>query len=123
MVRKVLRGIARRVRRVWIPGVRPYRVLQDSREFIACHACGLKEYRPFIRDPHHQVVRCRNCGLYYVNPVPTLTELRHRVQESGAYTEDQLQKEGFFLRRAQRLLEHVETFTPPGRLLDVGCAI
>jgi len=124
-VRRVVRGIARRtgLHRVWIPGIRPYNLLQDNREFIHCHACGVNGYRTFIRDPHHQVVRCPNCGLYYVNPVPTAAELSRRVQESAAYTEDQLRKKEFFWRRAERLLNHIETFMPPGRLLDVGCAI
>src|SRR5205814_9083866 len=87
------------------------------------HACGVNGYRTFIRDPYHQVVRCPNCGLYYVNPVPTAAELSRRVQESAAYTEDQLRKKEFFWRRAERLLNHIESFMPPCRLLDVGCSI
>jgi 2-polyprenyl-3-methyl-5-hydroxy-6-metoxy-1,4-benzoquinol methylase len=124
-LRRIVRGVARRagLHRVWAPGIRPYRVLQEGREFISCHACGANGYRVFIRDPHHQVVRCPNCGLYYVNPTPTPAELSHRVQESAAYTEDQLRKKEFFRRRAQRLLDHVETLMRPGRLLDIGCSI
>ena len=32
-------------------------------------------------------------------------------------------KKEFFWRRAERLLNHIESFMPPGRLLDVGCSI
>ena len=123
--RRIVRGISRRLglHRVWIPGVRPFRLVQDGREFISCHACGESRCKPFIREPDHQVVSCVRCGLYYVNPVPTAAELRKRVHESAAYTEDQLLKRDFFRRRAERLLHNVEKLRSPGRLLDIGCAI
>ena len=117
--------IARRLslHRVWLPGIRPFRLVEEHKEFISCHACGETAYRPFIRDPDHQVARCIRCGLYYVNPVPTAAALRQRVHDSAGYTEDQLLKLDFFRRRARHLLERVETRLPPGRLLDIGCAI
>ena len=57
--RRIVRGIARRLglQRIWIPGVRPFPLRTIEREFISCHACGEMDYRPFIRDPDHQVVR------------------------------------------------------------------
>jgi 2-polyprenyl-3-methyl-5-hydroxy-6-metoxy-1,4-benzoquinol methylase len=120
-----VRGGARRLglHRIWIPGIRPYRLVQHGRENISCHACGESNYKPFIRDPDHQVVRCNACGLYYVNPVPTPTALRQLVQDSAAYTKDQLVKRAFFTRRAERLFDRVGSVLPPGRLLDIGCAI
>jgi len=123
--RRILRGLTRRLglNRIWIPGIRPFRLLEEGREFIACHACGASQYRPFIRDPGHQVVKCSQCGLYYVNPVPNPVILSQRVHDSVAYTDDQLRKRTFFRRRAQRLFDNVEALVQPGRLLDVGCAI
>jgi SAM-dependent methyltransferase len=120
--RRIARGIARRLalHRVWIPGIRPFRLRLDEREFISCHACGGSQYRSFIREPEHQVVKCTNCGLYYVNPVPLPAVLGRRVQDSAAYTEDQILKRDFFRRRAQRLFNQVPA---QGRLLDIGCAI
>jgi SAM-dependent methyltransferase len=120
--RRIARGIARRLglHRVWIPGIRPFRLRLEEREFISCHACGTSKYRPFIRDPEHQVVRCGECGLYYVNPVPVAAVLSRRVQDSAAYTDDQLRKRDFFRRRAERLFERMPA---QGRLLDIGCAI
>jgi 2-polyprenyl-3-methyl-5-hydroxy-6-metoxy-1,4-benzoquinol methylase len=123
--RRIARGIARRLglQTVWIPGIRPYRLVRNGKEFISCHACGGTQYRAFIRDPRHQVVRCSGCGLYYVNPVPADASLSQEVQDSRAYTDDQLLKLKFFQRRAHRLLGHVESLHPRGRLLDIGCAI
>jgi len=123
--RRIARGIARRLglNRRWIPGIRPFRLVQEGRQFICCHACGSSSYTPFIREPQHQVVRCAQCGLYYVNPVPTPVELAKRVEDSDAYTKDQLLKRDFFRRRAEHLLGRIEQRLPPGRLLDIGCAI
>ncbi|MBI4471632.1 MAG: class I SAM-dependent methyltransferase [Acidobacteria bacterium] len=123
--RRVARGAARRLglHRTWIPGIRPFRLILQGKEFISCHACGGSDYTPFIREPDHQVVRCKTCRLYYVNPAPTAAELNQRAQDSLAYTEDQLLKRDFFRRRAEHLLNRVERILPAGRLLDVGCAI
>ncbi len=68
-------------------------------------------------------MKCLECGLYYVNPVPNPSILSQRVHDSEAYTNDQVVKREFFRRRAHRLLERVEKLIPPSRLLDVGCAI
>jgi SAM-dependent methyltransferase len=58
-----------------------------------------------------------------VSPVPDAESAQARVGQSEKYTQDQLAKEAFFRRRAELLLERVEAIRPPGRLLDVGCAI
>jgi SAM-dependent methyltransferase len=58
-----------------------------------------------------------------VNPVPAAAHLIEKVHDSAAYTDDQLLKKDFFRRRAERLLDRVETLLKPGRLLDIGCAI
>src|ERR1051326_8662952 len=123
--RRIARGIARRLglKRIWIPAIRPYRLVQHGKEFIPCHGCGATQYRVFIRDPLHQVVRCTQCGLYYVNPVPSEAMLSRQAQDSRAYTDDQLFKLKFFERRARRLFERIDNLRCCGRLLDIGCAI
>jgi 2-polyprenyl-3-methyl-5-hydroxy-6-metoxy-1,4-benzoquinol methylase len=123
--RRIARGIARRLglQRIWIPVIRPYRLMQHGKQFIACHGCGGNQYRAFIRDPRHQVVRCTQCGLYYVNPVPSEATLSRQAQDSRAYTDDQLLKVKFFDRRARRLFDRIDNLRRCGRLLDIGCAI
>lgn len=123
--RRLARGVARRLglHRTWLPGIRPFRLIEEHRQFISCHACGASAYTPFIREPEHQVVRCASCGLYYVNPVPLPSELARRVEDSRAYTDDQLIKKDFFRRRAERLAARIAQRRGPGRLLDIGCAI
>jgi 2-polyprenyl-3-methyl-5-hydroxy-6-metoxy-1,4-benzoquinol methylase len=45
------------------------------------------------------------------------------IQNSANYTQDQLSKVSFFRRRALTLFSRVERIIPPGRVLDIGCAI
>ncbi len=66
---------------------------------------------------------CRECGLYYTTPLPDSDDTESDVADSDKYTQDQLEKEPFFRRRADRLLEEVEERGCRGKLLDVGCAI
>lgn len=66
---------------------------------------------------------CAGCGLYYTTPVPSTDATTSDVAASSKYTEDQLAKEAFFRRRADSLLDDVESHGERGRLLDVGCAI
>ncbi len=49
--------------------------------------------------------------------------LSRQVQDSRAYTDDQVLKLKFFERRARRLFERIDNLRCCGRLLDIGCAI
>lgn len=90
---------------------------------IHCHSCDSMEHRPYGTSGKNRIVICRDCGLFFVNPVPTPAELLRIVADSDTYTEDQLRKLPFFRARAERLLTSVEALMPAGRLLDIGCAI
>lgn len=90
---------------------------------VPCPLCGHDEYRVFSERNRNRTVVCRDCGLYFTSPVPAPDETASDVAASEKYTEDQLEKEAFFRRRAVELLERVEALGCRGRLLDVGCAI
>lgn len=90
---------------------------------IACPACGSPHHRVFSTRGRNRVVVCRGCRLYHTSPLPDDAALRERVEESDLYTEDQLRKVDFFRARAEALFDRVERLVPPGRVLDVGCAI
>ena len=100
--------------------------LPSGIESVVCNLCGgsqaeelyrCKDYRFEIDDYEWPVVRCRQCGLSYLNPRPT-EEAIGRYYPATFY-------EG---RERQRLAEryHVQAqyldALAPGRLLDVGCA-
>ena len=59
-------------------------------ERVSCNLCGaddaptlyvLRDYRFSIDDIDWPVVRCRNCGLAYVNPRPTIDEISRYYPE------------------------------------------
>ena len=92
-------------------------------ETVACNLCGrddpkllfrLRDYRLRVDDIEWNVVRCRFCGLGYLNPRPT-------VDEIGRYY-----PEGYFSSRAsqsERYMRQAEYVSgASGRLLDVGTA-
>lgn len=62
--------------------------------------------------------------MFFTHPIPDRRDIDQIVQESQKYTNDQLQKEAFFRRRATELMDLLESEKPGrGSLLDVGCAI
>ncbi len=90
---------------------------------IPCPLCSHDRYRLFSARKRNRTVICRECGLYYTSPLPDSGHAESDVVQSDKYTQDQLAKEAFFRRRADRLLDDVEQLGGAGKLLDVGCAI
>ncbi|MFQ5738303.1 MAG: class I SAM-dependent methyltransferase [Acidobacteriota bacterium] len=98
----------------------------DDLEYVPCELCGADDTKLVFVVEGDRLVRCRRCGLIYVNPRPSAS-LRDQV-----YARDYFQKEVFkppthpapsesdtsWNRQRFRL---VAAGRPPGRLLDVGC--
>lgn len=104
-------------------------------EYAVCNLCHADDTRVLFegRDRLHglpgvfTVAQCQQCGLVYLNPRPTKSEI-------GVYYPDDYEPYVFFERiRHNRLarLDYnyglgkrrraIEKFVPDGRLLDVGC--
>lgn len=90
-------------------------------EFVLCNLCGaddasrlyaLKDFRFGTDDIEWPVVRCRRCGLGYLNPRPTLEEI------GRYYPAEYFAHRGSLLRRYERQTRYLPS--KPGRLLDVG---
>jgi len=66
------------------------------------------------------IVRCKECGLIYVNPQPELSDIlgSYKHMKDNLYIE---QEKGRRLS-AERILKKIERFKRAGRLLDVGCS-
>ncbi|MFP6665185.1 MAG: class I SAM-dependent methyltransferase [Deltaproteobacteria bacterium] len=90
---------------------------------IPCPICDSWNHRVFSRRGKNRVVICRDCDLYFVNPITTDTSSSDAIATSTKYTDDQLAKQDFFQHRADVLLARIERRRPPGSLLDIGCAI
>ena len=92
-------------------------------EHVACNLCGrnhaqllyrLRDYRLRVDDAVWNVVRCRSCGLGYLNPRPTVSEV------GKYYPSEYFARRPTMTRRYERQAEYVPP--KPGRLLDIGTA-
>ncbi len=100
------------------------------RHHVPCNLCGSELRVPFCPENGRGLVKCQACGLVYVSPRPDPTELYalygesyFRNSDSGTvgYT-NYLRDETNIRKTFQRRLKRIERFTPPGALLDIGCA-
>jgi 2-polyprenyl-3-methyl-5-hydroxy-6-metoxy-1,4-benzoquinol methylase len=98
-------------------------------EYICCNLCGAneahlvfkrKDLTYCISDEEFCVVRCRKCGLVYVNSRPTREEIHSYYPQEFYDTHTDPER---LLREKERQLvlkyEYVKDMTP-GRLLDIG---
>ena len=95
-------------------------------EYVSCNLCGANEYRRMYSKPDTRywlteqmfdAVRCKRCGMGYVNPRPTRSAMRmfypakfYRGREV-CFERDRYELQAAFL----------DSF-PIGRVLDIGCA-
>ena len=92
---------------------------------VACGLCGGVDSEPVVASSGLRVVRCRGCGLVYVNPRPAedaLQDLYAEYHSRNGGDEDSwaaLMRDVF--RESAGVLEASRNGKGPGRLLDVGC--
>ena len=103
-------------------------------EWVRCNLCGADDTVPVVEIHGLHIVRCRRCGLLYVNP-------RHGEEKlQGIYTEQYYEHDGIrngleffgyddYLTDEQNIritfakrLKTIERYAKKGALLDVGCA-
>lgn len=93
-------------------------------EAINCAICGRDNTVLLFSKDAHDVVCCKKCALSYVNPRNFSEE--HDDYFRGPYLstieENSALKPGISLLYAN-LLDNLDTYLSPGRLLDVGCAM
>lgn len=105
-----------------------------SRESVACVICGVQDDELLFYAPE-RIVRCRRCGLVYVNPrldakslaaIYTKDYFVSDADDPGvdykAYA-DYIGDEKVILRSMHRRMARVERYArAKGRVLDIGCA-
>ena len=92
-------------------------ILTGRRPVVACHVCSSTDDTAYIEARGYRIASCRSCGLWVVNPQPTIEELRafYTAYDDG---EQWRNLEGHFnhgIRRAILQIKH------SGTILDVGC--
>ena len=97
----------------------------SSAEYVRCNLCGGDTTHHVGAQRGLGIVRCRGCGLVYVNPRPRAEELTslyadyHARDGQGEATWDRLMSRVF--RESAELLCSTQNTSGRSRLLDVGC--
>ena len=91
-------------------------------ERVACPLCGGREDDPALIKEGFTIVRCRACGLLYVNPRLPVADLEQLysdqvISPASYYVRTEAQDERSFADRVAL----IERWRKPGRLLDLGC--
>jgi len=96
---------------------------------VHCYVCGSPDHRPWASENGHQAVRCRDCGLVYVNPRPALEDISRAAQTGMHAGERSLAVTGSYggPKRHAHYLSRLSDLFGPGyfhgsgeRWLDVG---
>jgi len=95
---------------------------------INCNLCNSNEYKFFREIDGYYLVKCRNCGLVYLNPRPSQQEIKEKYSaeyhikrllrkepETAKEIEEEINKN---IGRAEEI---VSQFGNKGKLLDIGC--
>jgi len=94
-------------------------------EHVVCALCGSDDYKVlfqafdklFYHDDRYPVVRCRNCGLVYLNPRPSPAEKRVYYQEAYAFASGD---SPVGLDHYLPVIDFLSSECSPGRVLDIG---
>jgi 2-polyprenyl-3-methyl-5-hydroxy-6-metoxy-1,4-benzoquinol methylase len=89
-----------------------------------CILCGEERTEKLFEKGGKDFVRCRECGLVRLDPLPSVAEIAAHYEEAydgGSYTAFAEAEE---IRRliAEHRLDRVREVVRPGRWLDVGCS-
>ena len=98
-------------------------------EHVPCNLCSANDAEPFLQLDGWPVVRCRACGLAYVDPRPSMAAIRASYGEDAGpagwtaqYLEQYRQRVAVDEFKLGEYVARIERYCPPGRILDVGCA-
>lgn len=101
----------------------------DTQQMVKrCTICRVADGERMYAHPHLDVLRCKRCGLVYVDPHLSLAEERligNKASRNGTVfiAEVYEAKHDFWLSYFNAKLDRIERFHPPGRILDIGCGV
>ena len=97
-------------------------------EYVNCNLCNSNEYKLFKEINGYRLVKCKQCGLVYLNPRLTQQEINKeysaeyhikRLLREEPKTKKEIEKE--INKNIGRAEEIVKQFGNNGKLLDIGC--
>ena len=94
-------------------------------EYIKCILCEKDNTKLFLRENNYTAVKCNSCGLVYVNPRPTIAEIKQIYESNKAVTTNihsfiKLKEKKLLL--AKRDMKYISGFKKTGRILEIGSA-
>jgi 2-polyprenyl-3-methyl-5-hydroxy-6-metoxy-1,4-benzoquinol methylase len=87
-----------------------------ARQLVACRVCLSDDHARFLEAGEFQIVRCKGCGFWFVNPQPSLEELKDFYAE---YDEG-IQWRGKENHFNRGICKAIFRFRQGGELLDIG---
>jgi SAM-dependent methyltransferase len=89
----------------------------------SCHLCRGSEFRPFVLEGEWQYLRCRNCGLIFLEPQPSKEFLHSHYQDYLPADPQEIENWRTMMTQVfTKSASLIQDVIPiPGRLLDVGC--
>lgn len=108
-----------------------------EKEYISCNLCDSKDFKILYKDElgdnyptldynfsqetmkTYQIVKCKQCGLIYVNPRPKNIYKEYEETEDIVYLNSQKQR----IKTAEEDLKKILKLKKRGDLLDIGCNI
>src|SRR6188472_3812884 len=93
-------------------------------EPVLCEICGVDDARPYKSENRQQAVQCRQCGLVYCNPRPSIAEMKQLYdgQETKVNVRAHLHRRDHKTIEAQACLELIQQYRTSGRVLEIGSA-
>ncbi|HAX62314.1 MAG TPA: hypothetical protein DCX95_07170 [Elusimicrobia bacterium] len=95
-----------------------------------CNLCGSNDLKLLFVKSSVNLMKCRECGLVFIDPRPTLADLKKYYTENyyfatdsvtGGYDNYLADKENL-LKTFTKRISFIENYIKPGKMLDVGCA-
>lgn len=98
----------------------------SNKKNVPCNLCGTinTSTRPILKIDSYPIIKCKKCGLVYINHKFTREELESfYTLENYSYIEGDIRamEQRSFLQ-AKRELNVIRKYVKKGKLLDVGCA-
>jgi 2-polyprenyl-3-methyl-5-hydroxy-6-metoxy-1,4-benzoquinol methylase len=98
----------------------------SSKKNVPCNLCSTINIgaRPILKIDSYPIIKCKKCGLVYINHKFTREELESfYTSENYPYLEEGIHvMERRSFMRAKRELNVIRKYVKKGKLLDVGCA-
>ncbi|HFB65441.1 MAG TPA: class I SAM-dependent methyltransferase [Aeromonadales bacterium] len=87
---------------------------------MPCPSCESKLEKPFGEKNSYHLTCCQNCGLIYVENMPS-NEVLHDFYQNYHKTSQYTAKLDSKLRRAKKRIKCIKKYTQGKRFIDVGC--